>query len=182
MAGAWLDLMPALLHPPAVRYPTAPSRALAWVGAALWLLTSLSLALWCYARMAMDSDWAAWLPGVLALCLSLAAAALLRQQWQRMLVGQLQYRAGLWQFEPQAGLASWDVSQLDIHWDAQSCLLLSGRDAAGRRQWFWLQRTDAPAYWHALRCALYAPQAPIDKADVAIDNEAIEQIQREGDR
>ena len=170
--------MAVWLYPPVVRYTSAPSRGLAVAGVIFWLLITVSVLLWATLGAAAPTGW--FKPG-LAVLLSAAGAWLLWQQWHLLRVGQLQYRAGMWLFESAASAAdSSDLSRIDIHLDGQFCLLLSGCDEHGARQWFWLQRNAQPTHWHALRCALYAPQLPIDEPDSAINNEAKKQFPPKG--
>ena len=71
--------------------------------------------------------------------------------------GSLQWDGEAWWFQPQAGVQV--PVRVTVGWDAGSAMLLGVRmpQPSGRLvRYAWLQATQMPAQWHALRCAVYA--------------------------
>jgi hypothetical protein len=67
--------------------------------------------------------------------------------------GELRWDGATWHFDDRP-------CDLHVALDLGAWLLLSATPAGGRRQWLALSRSDHPAAWHGLRCALYCPRPP----------------------
>ena len=71
--------------------------------------------------------------------------------------GSLQWDGEAWWFQPQVGMQV--PVRVTVGWDVGSAMLLGVRmpQPCGRIvRYTWLQATQVPAQWHALRCAVYA--------------------------
>lgn len=131
---------------PSVSYPVGRSRWLAGCLALLWVAGGAALAAWC---LQAPVGWRQGLGGaVWAGCGAVALVA-----WLRSPAGTLAWDGARWTWAPGPdAFAGTPVLALDL----QSRLLLRWAGEDGGRLWLWTERKAAPAYWDALRRAVYS--------------------------
>ena len=99
-----------------------------------------------------------------------------KPSWQMALVGVSMVLALIWAFlsiqKPETGALHWDgltwhwsgftdgACLLQRHLDFQALILVSLRRPAKRPVWLWLQRSDGPQPWLALRRAVVHSTSP----------------------
>jgi hypothetical protein len=96
-----------------------------------------------------------WTMAVVWLLAAVLSWGLARREY--LAPGSLQWDGEAWWFQPQAGVQV--LVRVTVGWDAGSAMLLGVRtpQPGGRLlRYAWLQATQMPAQWHALRCAVYA--------------------------
>lgn len=158
-----------MLGPPAVSYPAGAPKAeyaalaglaLAWaVGLLLWLALApdhvappawwaslaggLALLFWCLWRLRLPVQgelvWEPAPPGARS-----------RSPAQR----------GQWRWFSPAWRRGLELIELRCVLDLQGLLLLRWHSASGLRGWVWLERSQNPAQWQALRAAVHEMRQP----------------------
>lgn len=139
-------------HPPAVTVVVSPSR---WAGRlvlAIGLLCSVQTALF-FSR----NTWGGWQSqGMLAGCL--LALGLLLVFLRRPDTGELQWNGETWQW---SGFSANGLCTLQLHLDFQTLMLVSVRQPTNTTAWLWLERSQMPLQWLAVRRAVvHAALAP----------------------
>jgi hypothetical protein len=135
-------------HAPAVRLVLHEDRS--WrqarrAGGAVVVTGTLAWAL----MHAAAAPWSGPAVALLSLVLAASVARLSGTAGQR----ELHWDGATWQLDERP-------CELHVALDLGAWLLLSVTPGGGRRRWLALSRTDHPAAWHGLRCALYCPRPP----------------------
>lgn len=141
------------LSPPTVRYPVAPSAALAAGLGALWLLGAALLLAW-----ALQPQAGAWRQAA-ALCAASAAAAGLLRGWRLLARGHLAWDGMQWWLHEQDAREVAALASLHVWADGGGWLWVQARpavrDPGGR--WLLLAANQIPQTWGELRRAVYFP-------------------------
>ena len=132
---------------PAVSYPVGRSRLQGGLIALATLGAASAGIIWH--EKANPGAWReALLMGSLA-----GAAVVAARAWHLTPQGRLVWDGQSWSW---LGADTSGSGALAIHFDLQSCMLLSLPARAGQRIWLWPQRSADPAQWSALRRAVFS--------------------------
>jgi hypothetical protein len=148
-------------HAPAVSYPVGRCRFRTGLVVASLLINVLTLSWWTWSQGWHVAQMAGW-------ALGLAVAMLQARMLQRWPQGCLHWQGDHWLWQPEGDAqlmeAAQLLSRLQVVLDWQSGLLLCAQGT--RKQWLWLDRSQAPWLWLDLRRAVWGHSqatAPISR-------------------
>lgn len=146
---------------PAARFELPSRDAPRAVGSLLCAAAAAAAVAWFCQRNLI----AAQVPAALS---AVASGVLCLLAWQRK-SSLLRWDGECWHYAADAAAERDErAGELIVALDLGRCLLLRFRPSAKRAErvethWIYAERGDAPAHWHALRCAVYSPR-PNDEA------------------
>lgn len=157
--------MPLRHAPPAVRHPLKPPRGLSACLWALWLLAAMLLLAWV---LSLQSGWR---PAVVAVTVSLVAAAGLWHGWRALGRGFVAWDGVQWWLGATATAHDAQPVLLQVRADggqwlwAQAIPVVSARPLRWQSpRWLLLSYRQSPETWGDLRRAVYFPPRPTERA------------------